>query len=183
MFSSRTRFALVALSLAAGLFFVSEGMPVPGAALVGVAIMLAAGYWLYGPIWLAMRAFKIGDLNRMAKLLSQVRRPAALTSRQRAYYELMQAHTAVERGQSSEAEAHLRLALEYDLRTDNDRSLAEFMLAQTLAGRGASDESASLLESARARDCRPELIQMIDSFEADNAPAQPGRPADSARER
>jgi Tfp pilus assembly protein PilF len=65
------------------------------------------------------------------------------------------------RAQNANAEAHLRRALDHQLRTENDRALAEAVLAQLLVARDELVEARAIVERAVTRECRPAIAARI----------------------
>jgi hypothetical protein len=132
-----------------------------GFVLIAASAFLGYGYFKYGTVWLAFRAVSAGHVEKAAELLRQVERPASLSAQERAYFELASGFVCASRAQNADAERHLRLALDNQLRTDNDRALAEAVLAQLLTARDEVAEARSLLERAKARSCRPAIAERI----------------------
>ena len=63
-----------------------------------------------GPIWLAARAARRGDLVRVARLLHEVRRPHLLAPQQRAYFHYYAGLVHADRGELSAARENLQIA-------------------------------------------------------------------------
>jgi hypothetical protein len=132
-----------------------------GVLLLGGAAYLGYSYFRYGVVWQAFREVALGRMEPAAQLLRKVTRPEALGSEQRAYFELASGLVCASRAENSNAEAHLRRALEHQLRTDNDHALAEAVLAQLLVARDELGEARALVERAATRDCRPAIAARI----------------------
>ena len=137
-----------------------------------ILLFLAAAYFSYSafkhnPVELAFRAVARGHMPSAATLLAQVQRPEQLTSRDRAYFELASGLMRASRAENQRAEQHLALALEHELRTDNDRALAEAVLSQLLVARGARDEARRIIDRAITRTCRPAIAQRIKKLHED----------------
>ncbi|HYQ14811.1 MAG TPA: hypothetical protein VEQ58_03610, partial [Polyangiaceae bacterium] len=153
MLTPKLRFVLAVVSFLFGVYRVISG-DYAGLALLAASAFLAYGYFKYGTVWLAFRAVSGGEIDKAAELLQQVKRPSSLGAQERAYYELASGFVCASRAQNEQAEQHLRLALQNQLRTDNDRALAEAILAQLLVARDEPTEARRVLEAARARSCR-----------------------------
>ena len=100
-------------------------------------------------------------MDRAIRLIEQVKSPSSLVSGQRAYYEFVSGAIAAEQERNSDALEHLTTALDFDLRTDNDRALVELMLARLAIKRGESAEARELLNCAENRQCKPVLLKEI----------------------
>jgi hypothetical protein len=142
----------------------------------GILLFLAAAYFSYrsfkhNPVELAFRHVAQGHMASAATLLSQVRRPEQLSSRDRAYFELASGLLNASQAENQRAEQHLTLALEHDLRTENDRALAEAVLSQLLVARDARDEARRIIDRAITRSCRPAIAQRIKKLHEDLSPS------------
>ena len=141
----------------------------------GLLLFLAAAYFSYrsfkhNPVELAFRHVAQGHMPSAATLLAQVKRPEQLSSRDRAYFELASGLLNASQAENQRAEQHLTLALEHDLRTENDRALAEAVLSQLLVARGARDEARRVIDRAVTRTCRPAIAQRIKKLHEDLSP-------------
>jgi hypothetical protein len=72
MFTPLARLLLVSAAVALGGREIASGRPWGWALMTGAAL-LALGYFRYGTIWLAFRAYRRGDLERLARRIRQVR--------------------------------------------------------------------------------------------------------------
>jgi hypothetical protein len=163
MFPTSIRFLLATASAAFGVYQIHRGS-IAGGLYVVAGALLIYGHFRYGPVWLALRTARRGNMDRTRRLLAQVHNPRWLTSDQRAYFELTSALVAADRKDDHAAEKHLRLALDHRLRTENDRALLEVMLARILIERGTANEADEILARAAARGSRPEVARMIDEL-------------------
>ena len=138
----------------------------------GILLFLAAAYFSYrsfqhNPVEQAFRHVARGDMASAAILLGKVPRPEHLSSRDRAYFELASGLVKASQAENQRAEQHLTLALEHDLRTENDRALAEAVLSQLLVARDACDEARRIIDRAITRSCRPAIAQRIKKLHED----------------
>ena len=163
MFSRPVRFLLIVASVAFGGYQLYRGS-VAGWFYLLAAALLTYGHFRYGPVWLAFRNARRGNLDRARRLLAQVKDPRLLSPGQRAYFELSSALVAADLKNKQAAENHLRLALEQRLRTHNDRALAEVFLAELLIERGAADEAADVLDRAAMQNPKAQVTRMIEEL-------------------
>lgn len=171
MISQPLRLVLILLALAAAWSQRGSGHW-SGLVYVVLAGVLVHGGLRYGPVWLAFRTLRLGQLERAGRLLDQVLRPDWLAPGQRAAYELARGLVAVHHGDAEGAERHLRAARDHERSTDTNRCLAESELARLAAARGDRDQARDLLASARARQPGPELAghleRLADLLEAED---------------
>lgn len=166
MSTPRARGILSLLAFALGTYLVISGRYL-GLALLAASAFLAFSYFKYGPVWLAFRAVAGGQMDKGAELLQQVKEPASLGARERAYFELASGFVCASRAQNERAEQHLRGALAHELRTESDRALAEAVLGQLLSARGELAEARAMLDRAAARPSRPAIAQRIQTLRAE----------------
>ena len=160
MFTPRVRLALCVSFFVLGAYWLVVGR-YAGMLFLVASAYLAYGYFKYGTVWLAFREVAHGRMEPAAKLLAKVERPDLLGSQERAYFELAWGLVCASRGENPASEAHLKLALGNELRTDNDRALAEAVLAQLLLAREAREEATQVLAKAAGRSCRPSIAERI----------------------
>ncbi len=160
MLTPKVRLALCVSCFALGTYWVAVGR-YAGLLFLVASAYLAYGYFKYGTVWLAFREVAHGRMEPAAQLLAKVQSPDALGSQERAYFELAWGLVCASRAANADAEAHLKLALGNELRTDNDRALAEAVLAQLLLARDARAEAAEVLAKASGRACRPSIAERI----------------------
>lgn len=166
MLTPRVRGLLAIVAFLLGVYGVVKGDYL-GLVGIGASALLAYGYFKYGNVWLAFRAVSAGQMEKAAQHLQQVGQPTALGSQERAYFELASGFVCVSRGQNGPAERHLRVALDNELRTQNDRALAEAILAQLLIARDELTEARSVLDQAAARPARPAIAQRIQALRSE----------------
>ena len=137
-----------------------------GVAFLVAGALFAYGHFRYGPVWLALRAARAGDIDRAATLLGQVRRPAMLSRESSAYYHLTQAVIMLARCEPAEAERALHGALSLGLRTRNDRAVAHLLLAEVLLARSARIEAEAQLDIVDAVAKKPGLLERARALRA-----------------
>jgi hypothetical protein len=170
MFTPKLRLFLALAAFAIGTYRVVVSDYV-GLVWLGAAALLGYGYFKYGTVWLAFRQVALGQMDRAARLLDQVKRPDALGSQERAYFELAWGLVCASRAENARSEQHLRLALSHALRTESDRAMAEAVLAQLLLARNEVTEARSVLALAITRNCRPAIAERIKALHAELASA------------
>ncbi len=171
MFTPKLRLALAVVSFLFGAYRIAL-QDYNGLILLAASALLAYGYFRHGTVWLAFRAVARGQMDSAVQLLNQVKRPEALTSQDRAYYELAWGLVCASRSENERAEVHLKQALDEQLRTDNDRALAEAVFAQLLVARGERAEARSVLDRAITRQSRPVIAQRIKTLREELAEAE-----------
>jgi tetratricopeptide (TPR) repeat protein len=173
MLTPRLRLTLAIASFVTGAYLLVVG-DYAGVVFLGGAAYFGYSYFKYGTVWLAFREVARGHMNEAAALLQQVKEPQALGSEQRAYFELASGLVCASRAQNQKAEAHLQIALDHRLRTENDRALAEAVLAQLLVARDQLEAAREIVERAVKRECRPGIAARIkDLHEQLQPPAAP----------
>lgn len=160
------RLALAVASFLAGAYLLVTN-EYTGVVFLGGAAYFGYSYFKYGTVWLAFREVAHGRMQAAAKLLAKVKRPEALSSEQRAYYELASGLVCASSAQNQRAEQHLQAALAHQLRTDNDRAMAEAVLAQLLIARDQHAEARALVDQAVTRNCRPSILERLKALQAE----------------
>ena len=160
------RLALAVASFLAGAYLLITN-EYAGLLFLGGAAYFGHSYFKYGTVWLAFREVAHGRMAAAAKLLAKVKRPEALGSEQRAYFELASGLVCASSAQNQRAEQHLQAALAHHLRTDNDRAMAEAVLAQLLIARDQHAEARALVDQAVTRNCRPSILERLKALQAE----------------
>lgn len=166
MFTPKLRLFFALAAFAIGAYQIVTGH-YSGLLLLAGSALLGYGYFKYGTVWLAFRQVALGQMDRAARLLAQVKRPEMLDSEQRGYFELAWGLVWASRAENARSEQHLKLALSHALRTDNDRAMAEAVLAQLLLARNEVADARSVLDQAIARSCRPAIAERIKTLHAE----------------
>lgn len=121
--SRRVRFLAIFLTGLLAVLQLLAGQSVGWFLLVAV-VMLTYCHLRYGSVWLAYRRTRAGRVSEAEQLLGEIKRPDYLAPQSRAYYQLLQASLASERGDYSNARRFLAELIVADLRTEHDRCLA-----------------------------------------------------------
>lgn len=167
MFTPRQRLLLSIAAFVLGVYLLLVHNDYSGVVPLAASALLAYGYFRYGTVWLAFREVAHGRMDAAAKLLANVKDPAALGSEQRAYYELASGLVCASGAQNQRAEQHLQNALAHQLRTDNDRAMAEAVLAQLLIARDQHAEARALVDKAVTRNCRPSILERLKALQTE----------------
>lgn len=114
------------------------------------------GFFRYGPMVVAYRAYIEKDWNCLEKLLSEVRRPDWLRPQDRAYFEFLNGELAMARGNAAEGLRRFSLVDPLRLRTDNFRSLLECRRAEAAFSTGQPQAAFEHLSEAKRIPHRPE---------------------------
>ncbi len=174
MLAPPIRWLLVVLFVVFGAHALAAGRPAGCLAIVS-ALVLAAGYFLYGSVHTAFVALRRGDLARAHGLITQTA-PRWLTPKTRAYYHWVRAALAEARGQMPEAIDELEQALARPLRSDRERILALGTLAALRAKTGERDAALEALDEAERLGPSGEVTRLLSRIRDDLHSA--GRPVD-----
>lgn len=168
MFTSPIRFILISFSLISGVYLLTQQV------YVGIFLLLSGALWIfgyfrYGSVWVAFRAFNKGDLEQARKISAQVRNPQLLNSQHRAYYDWILGGLAASDGDLETAYRLLLQASKGNLRTQNDKSVVQYVLSDVARHMGNLSLARGHLENARSTPHRPqfdsalaELAQQLD---------------------
>lgn len=151
-------------TVAAALAFLG-GRWLLGFAYLAAAALIVRGQRRYGTVWLALRAFRRRDMQRVAALLRRIDHPDRLDPRHRAYHDWMLGIVAADTRDFERARTLLTRAAEGPLRTDQDRSIVHFHLAEIGLIQNEPDRAAHHLSEARTLARGPELLELIADLE------------------
>lgn len=165
MYTPTSRIILAVACVLVGTLALVRGPAISGWLLLGTAILVIAGYWRAGTVWLAWRAARLGNLTRAQQLLTQVPSPRRLAPQQRAYYDLLMGLTLREQGDAARARGFLEAAVAGRLRTENDRSLAHLHIAEVALVSGDVSAARAHLLKARSLSHRPEIAAALTQVE------------------
>lgn len=147
------------------------GKLVSGEALQGVlwtsaALLLIWGYFRVGSVWLALAAYRTGNVERMRDHVSCTRWPRLLSPRYRGYYHWLQGVGLAVEGRMAPARDHLLQARQWRFRTENDRSIMECQLADMAIRCGDPAQAWGHLRQARTLRHHPTVDALIAHVEA-----------------
>jgi hypothetical protein len=166
MLTPRLRLAFVALALLIGAELLIHG-GILGALLVLVpASLIAWGYFRNGSVWLALTAYRLGNVDRMRDHVRRVRWPRLLSPRWRPYYHWLQGVSLVIEGRIPPARDHLLEARRWRFRAENDRSIMECQLADMAIRCGEPAQAWGHLRHARGLRHHPHVDTLINAVEA-----------------
>jgi len=165
MFGPVVRLLLGASALALGVVHIARGNPT-GWIAVGIAVLLAYGYFRYGTVWLAFQAYRRADIDGIERRLRQVLAPGMLRAQDRVYYEFLAGIVAHRNGDFAAAREHLIAAANGPLRTDNLRSTVQCHLAQVATDSGDAAAARLHVEAARRIPHSTALDRLITELEA-----------------
>ena len=160
----RIRLVLVAAATIFGALRVSRGAASGWLYLVAAAV-LAVAFLREGPIWLAMRAYRRGDIAGVRRLTGQVSRADWLRPQSRAYYDWLQGVVAADAGDLVRARSALAAAAAGPLRTSNDVSVVHSLLAELALKADDRTSAAAHLAEARRRPHRAALDPALQALE------------------
>ena len=161
MLTPRLRILFVALALLLGVASLSQGRVADGAVVLLLASFVAWGYFRSGSLWLALAAYRLGNVERMRDHVRRVRWPRLLSPRWRAYYHWLQGVALVIEGRVAPARDHLLQARRWRFRTENDRSIMECQLADMAIRCGEPAQAWGHLRHARGLRHHPLVDALI----------------------
>jgi hypothetical protein len=115
-------------------------------------------------VWYGFNAFRRGDLSAMNYAVQQVRWPQLLSPQSLAYYNWLKGVKEVADERYAAAKVHLLVAINGELKTQNDRSLLHCLLAEIALQEGEGDTAREHLKHAVALDHHPEVNRIIQSL-------------------
>ena len=166
MLPPRIRLLIAALTLWLGVTLISHGVHVAGAVCWVGTVALTWGYFRVGSVWLALAAYRMGNVEQMSVHVRRVRWPRLLSPRYRGYYNWLQGVGLAIEGRIAPARDHLLQARRWRFRTENDRSIMECQLADMAIRCGEPAQAWSHLGRARTLRHHPRVDTLIASVEA-----------------
>lgn len=130
-----------------------------------VPVLFAVGYFRYGTVWLAFRAMRKGHIDRVRRLVAQIKWPSFLNSQHRAYLHWLKGSLALADGDATGACGLLQCALHGKLRTSNDRSLVACTLAELAVAKDDNASAREFLDLACSEPHRQQVDDIIAKLE------------------
>ncbi|MEN8170693.1 MAG: hypothetical protein ABFS08_10770 [Pseudomonadota bacterium] len=115
-------------------------------------------------VWYGFSAFRRGDITAVNYALQQVRWPQRLSPQSLAYYNWLKGVKDVADQRYAAAKVHLLVAINGDLKTQNDRSLLHCLLTEISLQEEDSDTAREHLKHAAALEHHPEVDRIIQSL-------------------
>ena len=165
------RLSLVLAALLIGVVGVGRGNSIDGAVVLAGGALLIWGYFRSGSLWLALAAYRTGNVERMRDHVRCVRWPRLLSPRWRAYYHWLQGVTLAIEGRIAPARDHLLQSRRWRFRSQHDRSIMECQLADMAIRCGEPAQAWGHLRQARTLVHHPGVDALIASVE-DRIPAE-----------
>ena len=165
MLTPRFRLFFVAIALLLGAASLTHGRFAGATVVLLLASLLVWGYFRSGSLWLALAAYRLGNVERMRDHVRRVRWPRLLSPRWRAYYHWLQGVALVIEGRLAPARDHLFEARRWRFRTENDRSIMECQLADMAIRCGEPAQAWGHLRHARGLRHHPMVDALIASVE------------------
>ena len=166
MLPPRIRLFLAALTLWLGMSLIVNDEHAVGAVCCVGALALTWGYFRVGTVWLALAAYRVGNVELMCLHVRRVRWPRLLSPRYRGYYHWLQGVGLAIEGRIAPARDHLLQARRWRFRTENDRSIMECQLADMAIRCGEPAQAWGHLGHARTLRHHPTVDTLIASVEA-----------------
>ncbi len=115
-------------------------------------------------VWYGFSAFRRGDMAAVNYTLQQVRWPKLLSSQSLAYYNWLKGVKEVTDERYAAAKVHLLVAINGELKTQNDRSLLHCLLAEIALQEDEAEIAREHLKHAAALQHHPEVNRIIQSL-------------------
>lgn len=115
-------------------------------------------------VWYGFSAFRRGDLGVVNYALQQVRWPQLLSAQSLAYYNWLKGVNEVADERYAAAKVHLLVAINGELKTQNDRCLLHCLLAEIALQEGEADTAREHLKHAAALEHHPEVNRIIQAL-------------------
>ena len=148
MFTPRVRWSLVAFCVVASVLLWGS-YPVSAIGLLAAGLVWAIGYWRYGSVAAAWRAYRANRLDDMDRLLARTATPELLAPAHRYTYEYLSGIAADRRGDQAAARRHFFFATVSRGR-NRVRAQAWLQLAHTELLMGDIADARKSLAQARA---------------------------------
>lgn len=157
------RLIISAISLVCCLYITAHRSPVAGIFFLFSALLFI-DVIRNSSVWYGFDAFRNGDMARLSYALQQVRWPQLLSPQSNAYYNWLKGVKAVAEQRYAAAKVHLLVAINGELRTQNDRSLLHCLLAEIALQEGEAETAREHLKHAAALEHHPEVGRIIRSL-------------------
>jgi hypothetical protein len=115
-------------------------------------------------VWYGFNAFRRGDLIRVNYALQQVHWPKLLSPQSLAYYNWLKGVKEVAEQRYAAGRVHLLVAINGELKTQNDRSLLHCLLAEIAVQEKEGDTAREHIKHATALEHHPEVNRIIESL-------------------
>ncbi|NUP06584.1 MAG: hypothetical protein HOW73_11055 [Polyangiaceae bacterium] len=168
MFSPAARLLATLFAIIGGVTYAMRGSSA-GWLLVAAGLLVGSGYFRYGTVWSAFRAYQRGDVGTTAQRLAQTRYPALLTAESRAYFEFLTGAVQLRRGDPGVARSHLEIAARGPLRTENMQCIVQCHLAEAALELGEHNRALDYLAAARKLPHTDALEEIIGRLETKSA--------------
>ncbi|MCW8917542.1 MAG: hypothetical protein OQL08_01820 [Gammaproteobacteria bacterium] len=115
-------------------------------------------------VWYGFTAFRRGDLTTVNHALQQVRWPQLLSPQSLAYYNWLKGVKEIAEQRYAAAKVHLLVAINGELKTQNDRCLLHCLLAEIALQEEEGDLAREHIKHATTLEHRPEVNRIIQSL-------------------
>lgn len=159
MLHTRIRFGLIFLFIGLGILLHLKTGLTNAWPLYVAALILLATHYLLGMVWIAFNLLKKGKVEQAEDLINQVKKPAWLIRRNRAYYFFTKGLINLQKKELKQGEENLQLALNTGLSNVNDLALVNLNLAHIYYLRKKFDKARNHLEEAKAQNSGDLLIK------------------------
>lgn len=144
--------------------YITANLSVVGIPFFIVAALLFIDVIRNASVWYGFSAFRRGDMAMVSYALAQVRWPQLLSPQSNAYYNWLKGVKEAADGRYAAAKVHLLVAINGELKTQNDRSLLHCLLAEIAIQEEEGSTAREHLKHAGALEHHPEVDRIIQSL-------------------
>ncbi|WP_459195737.1 tetratricopeptide repeat protein [Wukongibacter baidiensis] len=148
MFTNKIRIILIISGLVIGSFFIFIGDIFNGIILIAVSLLLIYGYFRYGAIYLAFQYVVRDNLVKAKELIDTTPTPNLLNKQHKGFYFFINGIIKFNEKDWKSAESDFIEALNYNLRTENNKSIIYGHLAQIYMKKRDFGRAKAFLEKA-----------------------------------
>ncbi len=157
------RLLLIILSIVASVVTLVQGRET-WVLFLAAAFFLVFEHFKGGSIWLAYRAYRKQNFEKVRKYISSTTRPEWLRPSNKAYYHFLSGVISTLDKDFKKAKESFLLAVNGELRTDHLKCVTYCILADTSLHLGELEEARTFLENAQNTPHRDEVKPMFDDI-------------------
>ncbi|MDH5784811.1 MAG: hypothetical protein OEZ16_04285 [Chromatiales bacterium] len=162
-YSPDVRLLVSAISLLCCLYITAKLSPL-GIPFLIIAALLFVDAIRNASVWYGFNAFRSNQMGLVNYALQQVRWPQWLSPQSNAYYYWLKGVKEAADGRYAAAKVHLLVAINGELKSQNDRSLLHCLLAEIAIQEEDGESARGHLKHAAALQHHPEVDRIIKSL-------------------